>query len=239
MTNLLAIDTATDALSLALAKDGELRTLHRVMPRQQQQQLFACLAELVGDAPLRGLGLDAIAFGRGPGSFTGLRIAASAAQGLAFSLSLPVISLSTLETQARTLLRRERPVGPARIISTIDARIGRLYAASFDFDGDTLYVIDQPALCAATDWAMPAGAAGSKDGALWVIGSGAGALRDAVPALADARFCAELLPEARDMLAPAEHLLHAGASVAPALAIPDYVQTRVGWKKLAEQGRRA
>ena len=239
MTNLLAIDTATDALSLALAKGDELHTLHRVMPRQHQQQLFACLAELAGEVALRDLGLDAIVFGRGPGSFTGLRIAASAAQGLAFSLSLPVIPLSTLETQARTLLRREAVSGPALIVSTIDARMGRLYAAAFDFDGDTLEAVDGPALCEASDWNPPDALAHGDDRAIWVVGSGADALGAAVAALAGARFRATLLPEARDMIAPAAALFRAGAAVDPALAIPDYVQTRVGWKTLAEQGKRA
>ena len=150
-----------------------------------------------------------------------------------------MVPVSTLETQARTLLRHEALTEPARIVSTIDARMGRLYAASFDFDGNTLRAIDDPSICEATAWPMPPSIAEPRGPAIWVIGSGATALGDAVAALARARFRPELLPEARDMLAPAAGRFCAGEAVAPALAIPDYVQSRVGWKTLAEQGRRA
>lgn len=237
MTTLLAIDSATDALSLALLKEGQRRCVHRLMPRQQQQ-LFACLEELLaGDSPAS-LGLDAIVYGKGPGSFTGLRIAASAAQGLAYSLALPVIGVSTLETQARTLLRRERILEPCLLTSTIDARIGQLYACSYHFDGSGLTALGQATVTTPQALALP-----ETDPALTLLprfGLGSGWYLAAEFPAAVAEVAAawpQLFPEAEDMFAPALCVLAAGGAVAADAAVPDYVQRRIGWKKLAEQGR--
>ena len=96
MTGILAIDTATDACSVAAFVDGQIRELHEVIPRQHSQRLFGMLRELLPSGDLRSQGIGAIAYGCGPGSFTGLRIAASAVQGLAYANELPAVSISSL-----------------------------------------------------------------------------------------------------------------------------------------------
>ncbi len=241
MKNLLAIDTATDALSLALQVDGERASRHQVMPRRHQQLLFAEIEALCGGRALASLNLDAIVYGQGPGSFTGLRIAVSAAQGLAYSLGLPALGVSTLETQLRTLLRHHADLrAPAIYLSTIDARIGQLYGAFFAFDGTGIRSLGAPVIAEAGALALPDEARALADLPVRVLGSGL-AYRDAMPAewKSGNEDWAQVLPEARDMLAPAEQLLAAGQVAAPGDAQPDYVQQKVGWKTLAEQGKRA
>lgn len=238
MPTFIAIDTATDALSIALQHRGERRALHRVVPRQHQQLLFRALRELLGDQRPADLGLDAIVFGCGPGSFTGLRIAASAAQGLAYSLSVPAIGLSTLETQVRTLRRRETVPDDCVLMSTIDARIGQVYAAFFHCRGDAIEALGPAVVAAPGDLQYPG--VGDELAQLPVLALGSGCrLRDEFPpAFAGGdRSWAEVLPEAEDMFDSAALRLAAGEVVDAADALPDYVQQHSGWKTLAEQGR--
>ncbi len=240
LTTLLAIDTATDALSLAFSGAGQIRRLHRVMPRQHQQQLFACLDELLDSRPPAELGIDAVLYGRGPGSFTGLRIAASAAQGLAYSLKVPVVGLSTLETQVRTLQRQQRLEGPGVFLSTIDAHIGQIYAAFFAYDGEALAPMGDAIVAEPDALTLPDELPNLSVPGLIVLGSGY-ASSDAVPTSLGpvGSIWPEVLPEAEDMLAPGAELFARGEASAPGEAIPDYVQKRIGWKTLAEQGRKA
>lgn len=101
MTGVLALETATDACSVAIFLDGHIRERHALAPRQHSQMVFTMLGELLPLGNLGKQGIDVIAYGAGPGSFTGLRIAASTAQGLAFSSNLPAIPVSTLAVLAR------------------------------------------------------------------------------------------------------------------------------------------
>jgi tRNA threonylcarbamoyladenosine biosynthesis protein TsaB len=237
-TAVLAVETATDACSVALALGGEVRSRHEVVPRQHQQRLFAFLRELAGDTPLAALGLDLIAYGRGPGSFTGLRIAAAAAQGLAFSLGLPVAGIPTLAAQARTALRQGAAAPEAVILSTIDARIGELYWALYDTGGGLPLALSAPAVCRPD--ALPAGAiaAAAAGRPIYLVGSSA-ALADAFPAglPSFAGASPALLPEAEDLV-PLARASFAVGDIGSADAVsPLYVQGGDRWKTLAEQGR--
>ncbi|MFK8041294.1 tRNA (adenosine(37)-N6)-threonylcarbamoyltransferase complex dimerization subunit type 1 TsaB [Congregibacter sp.] len=239
MSRLLAIDSATDALSLALGDELACRSLHRVMPRQHQQLLFTLLDELLeGQNPAK-LDLDAIVYGRGPGSFTGLRIAVSAAQGLAFSLGVPVVGVSSLETQVRTFIRKEEVSPGAMILSSIDARIGQVYGQWFSFIDGTVrasgdaFVAPPEALELPENWPQA-------EGPLIGVGSGFALLTSMPLAIRDPiTSWPDVLPEAQDMFEPAKLALGAGLGQDPMLATPDYVQSRIGWKTLAEQGRSA
>ncbi|MEM6773583.1 MAG: tRNA (adenosine(37)-N6)-threonylcarbamoyltransferase complex dimerization subunit type 1 TsaB [Pseudomonadota bacterium] len=240
LPTILAIDTATEALSLALLHRGERRALHRVMPRQQQQQLFPCLEELLDGTPPGDLGLDAIAFGRGPGSFTGLRIATSAAQGLAFALAIPVLGVSTLETQVRSWWRHQNMTEDCFVVSGIDARIGQTYFASYIMQDGRLRSLGPARL--AVPAAIPLQPHQPEYGHLprYAVGSGLRPAGESAPGLVPLQGSwPEVLPEAEDMLDPALALLAAGEALPAEAAVPDYVQKRIGWKTLAEQGRRA
>lgn len=240
MTTLLAIDSATDALSLALLTRRGTRVMHRVMPRQHQQQLFALLDEMLGNDSLTALELDAIAFGSGPGSFTGLRIAVSAAQGLGFSLGVPLIGISSLETQVRTFLRQQENNSPCLLFSAIDARIGQVYAQCFFFDGKTLTALAAPVVAPPEALVAPEFAIAHVGLPSYGLGSGY-QVRDSMSETwrAVKEWDEELLPEAQDMFVPAIQRLASGDVVDAQHASPDYVQERIGWKTLAEQGRKA
>ena len=134
MPGILAIETATEACSVALWRDGDLKQSHDVTPRQHSQRLFGMLRELLPDGQLRDHGVDVIAYGSGPGSFTGLRIAASAVQGLAFASSLPAVPVSTLACQAQTAQRLGLVQEGDCVFSALDARINEIYHATYRID---------------------------------------------------------------------------------------------------------
>jgi tRNA threonylcarbamoyladenosine biosynthesis protein TsaB len=128
---LLAIETSTDACSVALLHNGTIISRHEIAPREHVRIVLPLIEELITQAGIVLQNCDAIAFGRGPGSFTGLRIAASIAQGLAFGAQLPVISVSSLQILAQTAvdtLRNEDALLEKKTILVInDARMQEVY----------------------------------------------------------------------------------------------------------------
>jgi len=131
MPIILALDTSTDACSCAVFIDGELHERFAVMPRQHAKELLPMVQTLLADVNLSFSQLDAIAFGRGPGSFTGLRIAAGVTQGLAFASKLPVVPVSTLSALA---LQAGKAAEGRSILSVIDARIDEVYWGWYDIE---------------------------------------------------------------------------------------------------------
>ena len=236
--NLLGIETATDACSVALQLDGHIDQRHECNPRQHSRRLFPMLADLLNQRAPACLGLDAIVYGCGPGSFTGLRIAASAAQGLAFSLHLPVVPVSTLACQAATARRENAVPQGAAILSLLDANIGQVYWALYRIDTAGLEELMPPAVCAPE--ALPVAVIVeqlAESVPLYHAGSGA-TLVDGLPGLPVAARYADVLPEACDLLPFARIALAGGAAQAAADVSPIYVQDATRWKKLAEQGPR-
>jgi tRNA threonylcarbamoyladenosine biosynthesis protein TsaB len=133
-TRLLAIDTATQACSAALAVGETVLTRYEEPGHGHAERILPMVDELLSEAGLGLRQLDALAFGRGPGAFTGLRIAAGVAQGLAFGAGLPVIAVSDLAALA------ERALGElpgAAVIVCMDARMGEVYWASFGREDGT------------------------------------------------------------------------------------------------------
>lgn len=133
---LLAIETATEACSAALYLDGEVCEEFRLAPRQHATLLLAMLDSLLVDAGLNLADLDAVAFGRGPGAFTGVRIATGVVQGIAFASELPVVPVSTLAALAQGAYRE---FGCERTAAAIDARMDEVYWASYEVkDGNAV-----------------------------------------------------------------------------------------------------
>ena len=102
---ILAIETATEACSAALLIDGKIIERYQVQPRMHSQLILPMMNELLAEAGVALTALDAIAFGRGPGAFTGVRIAVGVAQGAAFAADLPVVPVSTLAALAQGAVR--------------------------------------------------------------------------------------------------------------------------------------
>jgi len=123
---LLAIDTATEACSAALLHGEDLVEEFEIAPRRHAELILPMVDRLLAQAALQLADLDALAFGRGPGAFTGVRIAAGVAQGLAFAADLPVVPVSTLAA-----LAAGDDSGAARLLCAIDARMGEIYWCPF------------------------------------------------------------------------------------------------------------
>src|SRR5688572_20199128 len=121
---LLALETATDACSAALWIDGAILGRYRLAPREHARLILPMCEELLAEAGIELAQLDGIGVGRGPGSFTGVRIACSAAQGLAYALDIPVSPVSTLAALAQGTMEE----WDARcVLSALDARMGEIY----------------------------------------------------------------------------------------------------------------
>ena len=217
---LLALDSATEACSAALLRDDAVSERFEIIGRGHAERLLPMADALLRAAGI-GLGnVDAIAFGRGPGSFTGLRIAAGIAQGLAAGARLPVVPVSNLAAVAAAHAQNS---GATHILACLDARMGEVYWAAYEIrDGVPVAVSDER--LSKPDAVVPP-YSGSWQGA----GHGFGAY----PALAvrlglrPAGIDASLLPRASDIARLGAIDLAAGRTVAAPQALPVYLRNDV------------
>lgn len=119
---ILAIDTATEACSVALWNNGTTFAHFEECPREHTQRILPLVKTILTEGNTALTDLDALAYGRGPGSFTGVRIGIGIAQGLALGADLPMIGVSTLATMAQGAWRM---TGATRVLAAIDARMGK------------------------------------------------------------------------------------------------------------------
>ncbi|MGH8156307.1 MAG: tRNA (adenosine(37)-N6)-threonylcarbamoyltransferase complex dimerization subunit type 1 TsaB [Rhodanobacteraceae bacterium] len=227
--NLLAIETATEACSVALLHHDALIDRSELAPRRHAELVLPMADELLAEAGIARTQLDAVAMGRGPGAFTGVRLAVSVAQGLALALDIPVVPVSSL-----AVLAMQAPRNGAAILAAIDARRAEIYAGAFRFtDAGPVEALDDEQVLAASALVVPPGHAWN------VIGTGWGAYGDALraclpsaPRWSDgARY-----PQACDVARLAAPLLTAGKGVPPEQALPVYLRDKVALT-LAEQRR--
>ncbi len=140
---LLAIDTATEACSAALTIDGVVTKKYQVAPRQHAELILTMVDELLADSSLSLTQLDALAFGRGPGAFTGVRIATGVIQGLAMSVDCPVVPVSTLAALAQGAISTSKQVACA-----IDARMGEVYWGLYQTsDNKIMQLVGEESVC--------------------------------------------------------------------------------------------
>ena len=162
MPFLLALDSSTDTMAVALVTPGQTRVVEAAGGAQASARLLPEVKALLADAGVAMADLDAIAFGQGPGAFTGLRTACAVAQGLACGLGKPVLAIDSLMLVAEDA--RAQGAGDDLWVA-MDARIGEIYAARYRHDGTAWQVLDAPALYApaalAAHWGTPAAVAGT------------------------------------------------------------------------------
>lgn len=226
---LLAFETSSREGSVALQVDGAVQQESIATPREQTGQLLPLTARLLGGAGLSLRDLDAIAFGRGPGSFTGLRIAAAAAQGLAMATGLPLLPVSSLAATAQGLWRTH---GSSTTLVCVDARMGEVYWAAFEIHDDLARVVGTEQLT------VPA-AASSAGLASWsAAGNGFDVYRDALAGLtAQAQgVYATAWPQATDLFPLALADLAAGRGRMPEDANPAYLRSESAWKPAKDAG---
>ncbi|RIX71640.1 tRNA (adenosine(37)-N6)-threonylcarbamoyltransferase complex dimerization subunit type 1 TsaB [Acidovorax cavernicola] len=211
---LLAFDTSTEHLSVAVRHGDRVLSHSGAGGAQASSTLLPLIRQLLADAGLALADLDAIVFGRGPGSFTGLRTACSVAQGLAFGAKVPLLPVDTLLAVAN---EARHAFGAQRVVAALDARMDQLYAAPYDFDTAGPFGGDpEPLLLAPEALDVPTG---------WAIAGNAFAAYG--PRLASATARHEVLPLATAMLRLAPALLAAGRTVPAAQAWPLYVRDKV------------
>ena len=224
---ILALDTATQNCSVALWIDGQVTVRELLLERGHAERLLPMIDELLGASSVALGALAAIAFGRGPGAFTGLRLAASVAQGLAYGARLPVVPVSDLQALAeRVLAERETT---RRVIACTDARLGEVYWACFERSAAghaaavTAERVSRPEAVRLPDaWTSR----GSD-----LIGAGSGfqeypALRS-VPGASLGTIQDGLFPRAREVASLAAAEVAAGRVVAPEEALPVYLRDDV------------
>lgn len=130
---LLAVETATEACSAALVINGEIRERFELAPRIHTQRILPMIESLMAEAELRPQQLDAVAFGCGPGSFTGVRIATGVIHGIAFGADLPVVPVSTLAALAQDAFDSSNA---AVVFSAMDARLSEIFWAVYQRDAN-------------------------------------------------------------------------------------------------------
>ena len=137
---LLAIDTVTEACSVALWLESEVRERFEMAPRRHTMLVLPMVQELLAEAGMSLAQLDAIAVDRGPGSFTGVRIGTGVVQGLAFSIDLPVVPVSSLATLAQAVWMQQRH---ENVLALIDARMQEVYAGHYRYQGTEMGLVGE------------------------------------------------------------------------------------------------
>lgn len=220
---ILAIDTATEACSVALRLGNQHLSLIEVCPQQHAQKILLMVDQLLAEAGVSLQQLDGLAFGQGPGSFTGVRIATSIVQGFALATSLPVIGVSTLAAMAQAVITHE---GADEVAVAIDARMNEVYFARFNVRGSLPVIVGEERVMAPSDVAQ------LLDGAPRFYAGTGWTAYEVLAQLVNHVAPREQYPSAEHMLVMAEHSLLAGMGKAPSDVEPSYVRNTVTWQKL-------
>lgn len=218
--NILALDTSTEHCSVALWRDGVVHE-HAARAGQAHSAMLTGMVDTVlAEGGLRLAMLDGIAYGQGPGSFTGLRIACAVAQGLASPAAIPLAGIGTLHAMALAC-------GAAKVMCSLDARMQEIYHAAYVLEGDAYIEVSAPRVCApATAPKLPG------DG--WTgCGSGFAAYRDVLQqhyGAALATIDDTVYPHAGDIARLAAPLFAAGRGIRAEEAAPLYIRDKVALK---------
>ena len=224
MTTLLALDTATEACSVALLHDGRLTCDYQVIPRLHAQRLLPMIKELLERQGVALSAVDGIAFGRGPGAFTGVRIAVGVVQGLAFALDRPVLPISNLAVLAQRALREH---GARQVAAAIDARMDEVYWGCYREQQGEMRLRALEAVLPPEHAQLPDDASGHWFGA----GTGWGTFASRIAAQVTGQD-AGMLPHGEDLLRLAQFAWQRGEAVSADQAQPIYLRDQVATPKM-------
>ena len=219
---LLALDTSTEACSAALWLDEEIHERFEMVPGAHSRMILPMIEALCAQAGVRLSDMDALVFGRGPGSFTGVRIAASVVQGLAFGADLPVIPISTLAALAQGAWQLHQW---PRVLTALDARMGEVYWGAFEADATGIMQPVQDECVTAPDQVKV-----PKRGEWHGVGPGWPAYSERLRACCSERIVnvdGQLFPRAAYLLPLAVVEFHRGAVVSAEQALPVYLRDQV------------
>ena len=221
--NLLAIETATETVSVALELNGEVRERYLHAPRQHAELLLPWVKELLAQAGVGFSALDAIAFSRGPGSFTSLRIGIGVVQGLAWASDLPVVPVSSLAATAQTAANE----GIKTALVALDARMNEVFTGTFEANSNGIMVpVDVEKVCGPQDVSVYADSE--------TTGVGIGFERYAVLAKLSEQLVgirADIWPRASSVLRLAQNWLLDNEALPAEQAQPVYLRDNVAKKK--------
>jgi tRNA threonylcarbamoyladenosine biosynthesis protein TsaB len=232
---LLVIETSCAVGTVALAIGDTVAERSIATPREQTDSVLGLVDSLLTEAGMALSDLDALVFGRGPGSFTGLRVAAAVTQGLSVAADTPIVSVSSLAGLAQRALTSAVPAPASidRALCCVDARMGEVYFAAFDL-ADGLAVAAGDEVIAPPDSMLEWFAGSILAGRPFIaVGDGFAAYQDALaPVIAQANSCAaDLMPRARDLLPLAVIEVRAGRLLPREAALPVYLRGGDAWRR--------
>lgn len=227
---LLAFETATEACSVALFIDGAVRERFELAPRRHAELSLPWAEQLLAEAGIARAQLDAIAIGRGPGAFTGVRLAIAIAQGIALALDRPIVPVSTLAALAMQ-------ARGGQVLAAIDARMGEVYSAAFAREADGVVARSREVVSPPDAIALP------DDAHAWHgVGTGFAAVDGALQRCLGARLAsvdAAALPHAADIARLAAPAFARGEGLAPERVEPAYLRDNVALTIAEQQALRA
>lgn len=226
--NLLAIETSTESCSVALYHAGTAIERSEIAPRRHAELVLPMADALLAEAGLRRSQLDAIAVGRGPGAFTGVRLAVSLAQGMALGLDLPVVPISSLAA-----LALDAPDDGTPVLAVIDARMGEIYAAAYRRVGARLQPLIDECVCAPEALQLPEGNAWNVIGSGWKTYAPALAARVPSPRWSGG----DRYPQARAVAVLAAAEFDAGRALPPEQALPIYLRDKIALTLVEQRAR--
>ena len=220
--NLLALELATEACSVAVQSGDTVVSRHSVAPRQHAELALPWSDELLAQADLAKNQLDAITISIGPGAFTGVRLAIAMGQGMALALGKPLIGVSTLAVLA---MEATRDGFTGKILAAIDARMGEVYAARFEWDGESLTAVSDEIVIAPDSLDVE-----GIDNSWRAVGTGIDAADGTLRSRLSCDLVSDALPHADMLLRLAQH----ATPSAPEQVEPTYLRNNVALT-LAEQ----
>ena len=232
--NYLAIDASTEACSVALKVNDKVYSRYDLCPQSHSLQLLPMVDEVLKEAGITLSQCDGLIFGRGPGSFTGVRIGVGVAQGLAFSADIPLVGVSSLQAMAQLAFINHQQ---SQVLATIDARMSEVYNGYYVLDENNIMqaqvLVDEKAEAVTAPELVSERLSGVNIDTLYGVGTGWDAYSEQLSILKSNDGTPDVLyPSAAAMLTIGVDAFKRGEGLSAEQAQPVYVRDTVSWKKL-------